>query len=59
MRIGDYTSSGDPTRRLNEGFVFISAVGGPVEIRYPQWFVEMGAVILIGAIAIFATREKG
>lgn len=39
------------------GFVFISQIGGPIAIRFPQWVAEMGIVIVLGLIAALVERE--
>ena len=44
--------------RVNGGFKFISEVGGQLEIRYMQWFTEIGIGVVIGGIAIFAFGRK-
>jgi len=57
-RIGDMTFPGTPERRINRGFEFISEVGGPVQIRYPQWFTQIGMGLVVGGIALFIFRRK-
>jgi hypothetical protein len=58
-QVGDTTTAGQPERRINRGFVFIGNVGGPVQIRYGQWFVQLGMTVIVGAGSIWiASRPK-
>ena len=52
MILGDMTTSGIPEFRYNVGFTFLPEIGGPVQIRFIQWFVQMGVVVIIGGAAL-------
>ena len=56
-RIGDSTIPGTPELRRNKGFTFIAAVGGPVQIRFAQWLVQIGAVALVGGFVVVSTAK--
>jgi hypothetical protein len=57
-RIGDLTFAGLPEIRRNEGFTFISKIGGPIQIRFTQWFVQIGAVVAISGVVILSSKKK-
>lgn len=58
--IGEVQTQGDAEIRQDRGFVFIGEIGGPIMIRYQQWYSMMGAVALLGvvAFAVAARQQK-
>ena len=57
QRFGDYTAPGRPEMRIGNGFEFITEVGGQDQIRFVQWFTEMGVVGVIGGIVVFLSQN--
>lgn len=56
--IGDSQTPGTSEIKGDRGFTFIGEVGGPLIIRYQQWYSMMGAVAAIG-VAAFAIAARG
>jgi hypothetical protein len=54
--LGYLDRPGIPASRYNAGFVFITEVGGNVEIRYGQWLVQLAVIAAIG-LATFVRRS--
>jgi hypothetical protein len=39
-----------PERRSDDGFTLLGSVGGSRQIRFAQWYTEMGAVFVLGGL---------
>jgi hypothetical protein len=50
-------SASGVTLRENNGFTFLPRVGGAIQIRYGQWFTQLGMTLLVGLGAIWIARR--